>query len=54
MNFYRDNFVITVLESSFTSCKLRFSARYFLVLPIKIRFSEALFTIPELRRHPIN
>ena len=41
MVFFRDNCVSSVLESSFTTCKLRFCARCFLALTKKSSFLEA-------------
>jgi hypothetical protein len=38
--FFRDGGVSSVLKSSFTPCKLRFSARYFLALTKNSKFLE--------------
>jgi hypothetical protein len=44
MVFFRDSGVSSVLESSFTPCKLRFCARYFLALTKNPHFLEVPFS----------
>ena len=45
MHFFRDSSVSSVLESSFTPCKLRFSGRCFLALTKKLLFLEVPYGI---------